>query len=231
MTPHDPVPLEPRRVLLVEDEAMSRTLLAGVLVAAGFEVEVAEAADDAIDAFRAFDPDALVTDIDLGTGPTGLELVVSLAARNPHLPVVVLSNYAITPDYRHEVLSRAAYLRKKDLKDTDVLLDALEGVLRDRPTGPRPVGPSGGSLASLTTSQIHVLRMIAEGLSNQEIADRRRCSLRAAETMVHRTIAALGLEADPSVNTRVMAARMYIQEAGLPRQAVVADVAPVDMDG
>lgn len=218
MPPHDPVPLEPRRVLLVEDEAMSRTLLAGVLVSAGFEVEVAAAADEAIEAFQAFDPDAVVTDIDLGAGPTGLELIVSLAARNPHLPVVVLSNYAITPDYRHEVLSKAAYLRKKDLTDTGVLLEALDGVLRDqRRRIPRPEGESG-SLAALTTSQIHVLRMIAEGLSNQEIADRRRCSLRSAEQMVQRTIAALGLEASPKVNARVMAARLYIREAGLPRQ-------------
>lgn len=205
-----------RSVLLVEDEAMSRTLLAGVLEAAGFEVVTADSADDAIEAFVASDPDALVTDIDLGPGATGLDLVVSLSARNPHLPVVVLSNYAITPDYANPVLAKAAYLRKKDLSDTNVLLDALDGVLREQQFhGQTPTG-AGGRLAGLTTAQVHVLRMIAEGMSNQEIADRRRCTIRAAEHMVQRTFIALGLGADPRVNTRVAAARIYIEEAGLP---------------
>lgn len=208
-----------RSVLLVEDEAMSRTLLAGVLESAGYEVTTAESADDAIEAFIGVDPDAIVTDIDLGSGATGLDLVVSLANRNPHLPVVVLSNYAITPDYTHPVLARAAYIRKKDLNDTGILLEALDDALRQAgSTHPAKSGMSG-RLANLTTSQVHVLRMIAEGMSNQEIADRRRCSLRAAEHMVQRTFTALGLGADSRVNTRVAAARVYIEEAGLPGPA------------
>lgn len=205
-----------RSVLLVEDEAMSRTLLAGVLESAGFDVTTAATADEAIDAFIAVDPDALITDIDLGAGATGLDLVVSLSNRNPHLPVVVLSNYAITPDYANPVLSKAAYLRKKDLSETSVLLDALDGVLREQQSSMTVDDGSGGRLSRLTTAQVHVLRMIAEGLSNQEIADRRRCSLRAAEHMVQRTFTALGLGSDARVNTRVAAARIYIEEAGLP---------------
>ena len=205
-----------RSVLLVEDEAMSRTLLAGVLESSGYEVTTATSAAEAIDAFVAVDPDAVVTDIDLGAGATGLDLVVSLAGRNPHLPVVVLSNYAITPDYTHPVLARAAYIRKRDLNDTGILLAALDTALRQaRATHPAKSGMSG-RLATLTTSQVHVLRMIAEGMSNQEIANRRQCSLRAAEHMVQRTFTALGLGADARVNTRVAAARIYIEEAGMP---------------
>lgn len=204
-----------RSVLLVEDEAMSRTLLAGVLEAAGFHVTAVASADEAIEAFVAIDPDALVTDIDLGSGATGLDLVVSLSGRNPHLPVVVLSNYAITPDYANPVLAKAAYIRKKELNDTDVLLGALDSVLRDEREQVSKEAASG-RLGALTNAQIHVLRMIAEGLSNAEIADRRKCSLRAAEHMVQRTFTALGLGSDPRVNTRVAAARIYIEEAGVP---------------
>ena len=215
----DEFEVPPRSVLLVEDEAMSRTLLAGVLEAAGFEVTTATSADDAIEAFIAVDPDALITDIDLGSGASGLDLVVSLANRNPHLPVVVLSNYAITPDYTHPALSRAAYIRKKDLNDTQMLLEALDNALRAAGSANAVRSGMSGRLAGLTTSQVHVLRMIAEGMSNQEIADRRRCSLRAAEHMVQRTFTALGLGADAKVNTRVAAARLYIEEAGLPGSA------------
>lgn len=211
---HD-VEVPARTVLLVEDEAMSRTLLAGVLEAAGFEVTAVASADQAIEAFIAIDPDALVTDIDLGAGATGLDLVVSLAGRNPHLPVVVLSNYAITPDYANPVLAKAAYIRKKELNDTNVLLGALDSVLREE-RARMHTDAASGRLGALTTAQIHVLRMIAEGLSNAEIAERRMCSLRAAEHMVQRTFTALGLGSDPRVNTRVAAARIYIDEAGLP---------------
>ncbi len=202
---------------------MSRGLLAAVLTAAGFDVFTAATADEAIDAFVAVDPDALITDIDLGAGATGLDLVVSLSARNPHLPVVVLSNYVITPDYTNPVLSRAAYLRKKDLGDTGALLVALDTVLREQGSQTGPDHGHGGRLAALTTSQIHVLRMIAVGMSNAEIAEHRRCSLRAAEHMVQRTFTALGLGADPRSNTRVIAARIYIEEAGMP---AIEEVAP-----
>lgn len=212
-----PVSVPPRRVLLVEDEAMSRSLLVEVLTSAGFDVMPAESADVATRLFHEFDPDALVCDIDLGAGPTGLDLIVSLATRHPHLPVVVLSNYVITPDYAHPVLSQAVYLRKRDLRDTQVLVDALEVVLRALPEQPSDA-VTGGQLHTLTKSQLLVLRMIAEGLSNAEIAKRRDCSLRAAENMVQRTFTALGLGSDPSVNTRVAAARIYIAEAGLPEQ-------------
>jgi len=208
--------IPPRSVLLVEDEAMSRGLIAAVLTAAGFDVFTAATADEAIDAFIAVDPDALVTDIDLGAGATGLDLVVSLSARNPHLPVVVLSNYVITPDYTNPVLARAAYLRKKDLSDTGALLVALDTVLREQGSPRAPDRGLGGRLAGLTTAQIHVLRMIAVGMSNAEIAERRRCSLRAAEHMVQRTFMALELGTDPRANTRVIAARIYIEEAGMP---------------
>lgn len=208
-------PLVPRRLLLVEDEAMSRSLLSDVLRGAGFEVESAATASEAARAFVEFDPDVIVCDIDLGEGPTGLDLIVSLAAQRAHLPVVVLSNYVITPDYTHPVLSRAAYLRKRDLSDTSVLLNALEVVLRDLPTCAGSMSP-GSKLALLTTAQVHVLRMIAEGLSNAEIASRRDCSVRAAEHMVQRVFMSLGLGSDPSMNTRVAAARIYIAEAGLP---------------
>ena len=208
-------PLVPRRLLLVEDEAMSRSLLSDVLRNAGFEVESASNSSEAAQAFVEFDPDVIVCDIDLGEGPTGLDLIVSLGTQRTHLPVVVLSNYVITPDYTHPVLARAAYLRKRDLQDTRVLLDALEVVLRDFPTCVGSMDP-GNRLSQLTTAQVHVLRMIAEGLSNAEIAARRDCSIRAAEHMVQRVFTSLGLGSDPSVNTRVAAARIYISEAGLP---------------
>jgi DNA-binding NarL/FixJ family response regulator len=161
-----------------------------------------------------FDPDAVVTDIDLGSGPSGLDLVVAMDKRAPHLSFVVLSNYSITPDYRHAALGRAAYLRKQELVDTALLLDALEAVLRDRQ--PRETAiVSAGRLAGLTRSQVQVLRMIAEGSSNEEIARRRGASTKSVEHMIGRIFHALELTQDPSINMRVAATRVYMAEAGV----------------
>lgn len=205
-----------RRVVLVEDEAMSRTLLADVLEGAGFEVHACASAKEAMHAFRRFDPDALVTDIDLGQGSSGLDLVVALAKTAPYLAIVILSNYSITPDYRHDALGRAAYLRKHDLVDTTVLLDALEGVLGDQHVRAVDAGLQGRRLHVLTGAQVQVLRAMAEGLSNEEIARRRGTSVKSVEHMISRILAALGLSADAAINTRVAAVRLYIEEAGMP---------------
>ena len=196
---------------------MSRTLLTDVLTGAGFDVEACANVKEAMRAFKAFDPDALVTDIDLGSGPSGLDLVVAMAKMAPYLAIVILSNYSITPDYRHAALGRAAYLRKQDLGESSVLLEALESVLHDESRDdPERRQAEESRLSSLTSLQVQVLRMIAEGMSNEEIARRRQTSVKSVEHIITRIIAALGLATDAAVNTRVAAARIYIEEAGLP---------------
>ncbi len=228
-----PEELKPRRVLLVEDETMSRTLLAGVLRGAGFEVAACASAAEASKRFASFDPDAMVCDIDLGRGPTGLDLVLALTRRAPYLAVVIVSNYTITPDYRHEVLARAAYIRKQDLSDIDGLVGALEAALHDRVPRPR-IGSAGVSrLSVLTASQVQVLRMVAEGLGNEEIATRRGTSVKSVEHMVGRILLALEIGGDSRLNPRVAAARLYIEEAGLPSSSILgaADEPAPDPDG
>lgn len=56
-----------------------------------------------------------------------------------------------------------------------------------------------------------VRSMIADGLSNASIAEARGITLRAAEALIQRTFAALGVNGDPSVNPRVVAVRMWHQ--------------------
>ncbi len=208
--------VERRRLILVEDEAMSRTLLTDVLTGAGFEVEACANAKEALRAFKAFDPDGLVTDIDLGGGPSGLDLVVAMAKMVPYLAVVILSNYSITPDYRHEALGRAVYLRKQDLENTAILIDAIESALHDRQLRDESTPSASLRLSKLTGSQVQLLRLIAEGYSNEEIARRRETSVKSVEHMTSRIFATLGLASDSAMNSRVSAVRIYIEEAGMP---------------
>jgi DNA-binding NarL/FixJ family response regulator len=61
-------------------------------------------------------------------------------------------------------------------------------------------------LRSLTTKQIETLRLIGEGLTNEQIASVRGITLRAAEVMVSKTLKLVGID-ETAGNRRVLATR------------------------
>ena len=71
-------------------------------------------------------------------------------------------------------------------------------------------------LAGLSRSQIGVLRAIAMGYSNAEIAERRGTSIRAVEHLIGRTFQAVGIDSASSTNSRTTAALAYVKSAGIP---------------
>ena len=208
-----------RRILVVEDEAFIRGLVQEILVRGGFEVRAAASAREALEAADGFDPDAAILDIDLGSGPTGLDICDALRVQFPHMAVVFLTQIP-SPEVmgRAESSAAAAYLIKRDLADPHVLVDALEHVLRDG--DPREKFRDDlerhDPLARLSDAQVETLRLIAEGLSNDEIARRRGVTPRAVEAMASRIFAALDVGADPRISPRVAAARIYMEYAGRP---------------
>ena len=110
-----------------------------------------------------------------------------------------------------------AWLRKQDLIDPNELISVLEKTLRDSSTyQERADLKLDRPLVELSTAQVEVLRLVAEGLTNAEIAERRGTSVRAVEHLVGRTFAAAGLVIDDSLNPRVAATRLIAREAALP---------------
>lgn len=203
-----------RSVLLVEDEPLLRELLAVALESSGFQVVTAANAADARRAFRRVDPDGLVLDIDLGSGPNGFDLADALRRNSPHVAVVFLTN---VPDPRFvgrepdQLPSGIAYLRKSELSDVSTLIDALDQTLKGLPSAQhRHDQAAGRPLASLTRKQIAVLRLVADGHTNAQIAEIRDVSLKAVEETLSRIFHALHLDADHDGNQRVAATRMYL---------------------
>ena len=194
-----------RRILVVEDEALLRSLLASTLTFRGFEVQTAESALEANRAVKKFDPDVLVVDIDLGEGSNGLELVAALGRQDSTRGYVILSNYSASVKNVPEV-PYISYMNKQDISDPDSLIDEIEGVLRGRVNQ-----QTTSEAAKLTPSQIDILRMIAEGMSNQQIADKKSQSLRAVEQLLTRTYQAIGLSREDGQSMRVVAAQYYKQ--------------------
>jgi DNA-binding NarL/FixJ family response regulator len=97
------------------------------------------------------------------------------------------------------------------------LLEVVESALTDVAAPQQEVAPVGDSpIFSLTPTQLEILRAIAAGLTNNEIAQRRSSSLRGVEKMVARTFEALGLSDDAGTNPRVIATNMFTRTYGYP---------------
>lgn len=207
-----------RSVLVVEDDALLRELLAVALERHGFSVDTAASASDAKRSFSRGDHDALVLDINLGPGPNGFDLAEVLRQQAPHVAIVFLTN---VPDPRfvgrapEDVPRGVAYLRKSSIGDVDALIVALDSALRGSGIdGLRQDRDPDRPLARLTRKQIAVLSLVAAGKSNAQIAEDRGVSVKAIEDTISRAAQALGIDTQEEGNIRVAAARRFLAATG-----------------
>lgn len=201
---------------------MTRGLLQRTLESEGFRVVAVESARRAIREFDTIDPDVVVIDIELGERPNGIDLAVILHSQAPYLGVVFLSNYPAVKSAESSFgpPPGSVFVAKGVIEGPGPIVEAIESVLGDRSTRlDLTVIPSDHPLQKLSALQLAVLRLVAEGWSNAEIAERRGITIRSTERLVSRTFAALGIPDDSSVNARVAATRMYIRVFGVPEPA------------
>ena len=211
------MPLQ-RTIVVVENESLLRVLIARSLETAGFEVSTAANAADAKRAVKAADPDVCVVDIELGPGPNGFDFADYLSREAQDVGVVFLTNL---PDPRFAdrdskiINQNQAYLRKSQLVDSKELIEAVNAVLKEQDVERfRHDQNQARPLAELSRRQISVLKMVAEGYSNNQIAEERGTTVRAVEGMVSRIFHALGVDAQGIGNARVEATRLYLNAAG-----------------
>lgn len=121
--------IEPRRrVLVVDDSAGVRQLIAAALTGRGFEVEVAESARDAVMAFSTGRFDVLVVDYAMPRS-NGVDLVRALRAGNVKIPIVMVSGVANSEEQAAAWEAGVnAYLDKNDLR-MGALVSTLRGLL------------------------------------------------------------------------------------------------------
>ena len=113
------------RVLLIEDDALVRRMLAETLADEGIEVDGLANAEDALVLLGAGQvPDVLVADIDLGAGLSGLALAAIARERHPAAEVVLISGTSPDPG-RHALGRHGRFLRKPFT--AAALADAIRG--------------------------------------------------------------------------------------------------------
>jgi DNA-binding NarL/FixJ family response regulator len=200
------------RVLLVDDDDFTRMTLRAVLASLEYDV-IGDAANvvSAMDLARAERPDLAVIDLDLGEGPTGIDLAHGLRALLPAIGLVMLSSYAdprLIGRRTRPLPNGTQYLSKQSVGDASVLRAALHTSLDRDGTGV----PAEGT--ALTDAQIEMMRLIATGYSNAEIAKRMWITEDGVNRAVTRLVKQLGLQVAKQRNTRVLISRAYADLAG-----------------
>lgn len=199
------------RVVVAEDDDFTRSLVADGLRADGFEVEAARLPDEAWELVER-GAHVLVSDLDFGSGISAGPLLKRMGAERPWIPVVVLTSH-LSPEL---AVSEAAdlppdlvYVVKSRLRRMQDIADAVRDALAGRGTG-RRVEREEPTVA-ITAAQADMLRMLASGLTTKAIADSRGTTARAAEAMIGRLYAALGVDHDEGTSPRVAAIRLWQQ--------------------
>jgi DNA-binding NarL/FixJ family response regulator len=203
------------RVLVVDDDAFALTTMCASLQF--LRLDVVGRASSAREAlamqFTAAAQVALL-DLDLGPGPTGIDLAHALRIAQPQLGILLLSTYR---DPRLVAPGRVApptgtgYLSKGDLTDIEVLRDWISDLVREPLRDRRH---ATDALPELSDMQVQVLRSLAAGLSTQAIAHERGVSVSAVEQTITRLYEAFDMPRDPEHNQRVRLARAYLELAG-----------------
>ena len=197
-------------VLVVDDDAFTRTTLTGLLHSLGYaDVFAAATVTEAMGIAHERRPALAVLDLDLGEGPTGIDLAHGLRRLDVGVSIVMLTSYA-SPT--HAGQQRAlpvgvGYLVKSELDSPHTLAAAIDAALAG--VGARATRPD-----DLNTAQWETLRLVAAGYTNAEIARRRQMSEDAVNKAITRLVRTLGLRASGDENVRVMLARAYFDRTG-----------------
>ena len=214
----------PLRIVVGDDQPLVLEGVAHVLREAGLEVvATARDADELLRKTRAHKPDVVITDIEMPPDRTddGLRAAQVIRREFPDIGVLVLSQY-LEAQYPLDLVGDRAdgvgYLLKQRVGDTAALVDAVRRVAHggsalDPDVVQHMVGRKrrDDPLDDLTPKEREVLGFMAEGRSNQGIADQLVVSVAAVERHITNIFAKLDLGPTTTDHRRVMAVLEYLR--------------------
>lgn len=202
-------------VLLVDDDLFTQTTLSAALSARGIKVlATTDNAANAIEGLKMFDPDVAIVDLDLGPGPSGVDICHAMRAHKPHLGLIILTSYSdprIHDPSNSQLPRGCRFISKRELSNLKTLIEEVL-IARNNPFSASKKNKS--SKLKLTDIQIEVLISVAQGLSSAEIAIQRGVSVKAIESIITKTHTALGIKKSKALNLRVQLARTYLNLTG-----------------
>jgi DNA-binding NarL/FixJ family response regulator len=218
------------RVVIADDNLLVREGIASLLGDAGVDVVArASGPEELVAAVDEHEPDIAIVDIRMPPTHTdeGLRAAAVIRARHPGIGVVILSEHVETGRATQalaESPGRLGYL----LKDRVTDLEDFVGTLRRVAAGGSALDPlivfrllagvrDEGPLAMLTRREEEVLALVAEGRSNQGIAEKLAITERAVQKHVTAIFTKFALPPAESDNRRVLAVLTYLQPIAASR--------------
>jgi DNA-binding NarL/FixJ family response regulator len=214
----------PSRIVLADDAVLLREALAAALAAADFEV-VGQAGDvpELMRLVERERPDVAILDVRMPPTHTteGLEAARQIRAAHPGIAILVLSQYVETRyavDLLRDDPSGVGYLLKDRVTRVADLADAVRrvaagGSVIDPEVVSRLLGRlrRHSALDELTPREREILGLMAEGRSNQAIADRLAVEIKTVEGHVRAIFGKLELEPTAEDHRRVLAVLAYLR--------------------
>lgn len=196
------------KVLLVEDHDFTRSTLTAALRAEDCTVSSVPTARDAIAAARDHDFDCALIDLNLGPGPTGIDVAHGLRDHHPSIGIAVLTTYEdprLLSGVQRPLPPGALYLVKSDLPSTARVRAAVDLAISQAGSSMQP----NTRRLPLSDTQIEILHLVADGLTNAEIAKRRVVTERSVQTALQRILRALKIEPVDGQHSRVLLVRAF----------------------
>jgi DNA-binding NarL/FixJ family response regulator len=210
------------RVVLAEDSVLLRAGLTKLLTDGGFEVVAAVPdADQLLTAVDAHEPDIVVVDVRMPPTHTdeGIRAALVIRRQHPKIAVCVLSQY-VEERYATDLLSvdtsGVGYLLKDRVAHVSDFLDALRRVaaggtaLDPEVVAQLLVRRRDDPMRRLTPREQDVLRLMAEGRSNNGVAEVLKVSHSAVEKYVSNIFTKLDLPPTDTDHRRVLAVLKYL---------------------
>lgn len=204
------------KVLVVENDDFTRFTLVAALRLKKLNVVCDSAtAAAAIECSIKHQPNVALLDLDLGPGPTGLDIARLLRRNNSNIGIVFLTSLEdprLLRGKKTELPERSVYLIKHDINSPDLIIEAIEKSLK-------PVKDASHQLSNkasaLSDNYIDLMRLISEGYSNAEIAKKIFITEKSVEVAISRLAKKLNLTNEMGTNQRIKITKFYFQLKGM----------------
>lgn len=207
------------KLLIVEDDKILLTMMSGALTSEGFNVLAANDAQSAMQYFDKARPDVVILDIDLGAGPSGIDLANKMRQISGRIAIVFCTSFKdmrfIQGDYLKYPL-HTVVLKKADAvnmeKFSNAINEAVELIRESDESKPDQLHEK--YYKDLTALEIELLTLIAAGHSNKQVAAEKGISLKSCENAIARLAKKLEIPATEQSNQRVLLTRKYLELSG-----------------